>query len=128
MRGLPSPTAAGTHHWVLEDLPQVAVVVGGVVVGRGDEPAELVQVGQVHEHSLQRRREKVASVSDEGRGRSEGNSSVCATAITRTHAHARTNTVQTKAFKQVAKHPKLWHKTSVWASEVEGHERRKFGD
>lgn len=42
-----------THHRVFKDLPQVAVVVGGVVVGRGDEPPELMTVCDVHEDSLQ---------------------------------------------------------------------------
>lgn len=67
----------GTYHWVLKDLPQVAVVVGGVVVGGGDEPAELVLVGQEHEHSLQRRRRRDQSASGGWGGAT----------ITHTHTH-----------------------------------------
>ena len=41
------------HHRVLEDLPEIAVVVGRVVVGSGDEASKLLAVGDEHEDSLE---------------------------------------------------------------------------
>lgn len=42
-----------TYHRIFKYLPQVIVIVGGVIIGGGNEPPEVLTVCYVHEDSLQ---------------------------------------------------------------------------
>lgn len=42
-----------SHHWVVEYLPHVRMKTTDVVIGGGDQTAELIPVGYKHEDALQ---------------------------------------------------------------------------
>lgn len=45
-----------SHHWVVEYLPHVRMKTTDVVIGGGDQTAELIPVGHKHEDALQEER------------------------------------------------------------------------